>query len=194
MDIYNTDRKYKIIYADPPWKYSDRRCNGNADGHYNTMKLEDICKLPIKQISEKDCVLFLWVTYPMMEEGLKLIKDWGFTYKSIAFQWIKLNKKGIGYFFGLGRWTRGNTEPCLIAVKGKPQRVSASVSQLIFSSLQKHSQKPDEAREKIIKLMGDLPRIELFARQQYQGWDCWGNEVKEIKDQIYETEAAAYTE
>ena len=177
VDIYNTDKKYNIIYADPPWSYKDKKCNGNCESHYETMNFKDICNLPIKSISDKDCVLFLWVTYPMLNEGLKLIEEWGFKYKTIGFQWIKQNKSGKGFFFGLGRWTRGNTECCLIAVKGKPKRINNSVSQLIFSPLQEHSKKPDIVREKIIKLIGNLPRIELFARQQVEGWDCWGNEV-----------------
>lgn len=90
---------------------------------------------------------------------------------------MKTNKTGRGYFFGLGRWTRGNTEPCLLAVKGKLHRVSASVSQFIISPLRQHSQKPPETREKIIELLGDAPKIELFARDTADGWDCWGNEV-----------------
>lgn len=119
----------------------------------------------------------MWATYPMMKEALKVIEAWGFTYKSIAFQWVKQNRSGNGFFFGLGRWTRGNTEPCLLAVKGKPKRISAGVAQLVFSPLRKHSQKPDEVRDRITDLMGDLPRIELFARETAPGWDSWGNEV-----------------
>jgi len=171
------DKKYSIIYADPPWSYSDKRCKGGVANHYNTMKVSDICDLPVKNIADKDCVLFMWATYPMLKEALQVIEAWEFTYKSIAFQWIKQNKSGNGYFFGLGRWTRGNTEPCLIAVKGKPKRISASVGQLVFSPLRKHSQKPDEVRDKIIELVGDLPRIELFAREKTPDWDAWGNEV-----------------
>lgn len=177
VDIFNTDKKYNIIYADPPWKYNDKGCQGAAEKVYPTMTVEQMKELPIREISDKDCVLFMWATYPKIEEALELIKKWGFTYKSIAFQWVKQNKNGNGYFFGLGRWTRGNTEPCLIAVKGKPKRISASVGQLIFSPLRNHSQKPDEARAKITELIGDLPRIELFAREYSDGWDCWGNEV-----------------
>lgn len=177
VDIYNTNKKYNIIYADPPWSYKDKKCNGNCESHYETMNLKDICNLPIKNIVDKDCVLFLWVTYPMLNEGLKLINEWGFKYKTIGFQWIKQNKSGKGFFFGLGRWTRGNSECCLIAVKGKPKRISNSVSQLVFSPLQEHSKKPDIVREKIVELIGNKPRIELFARQQVDGWDCWGNEV-----------------
>ena len=176
-DIFNTNKKYNIIYADPPWSYKDKKCNGNCESHYKTMNIEDICNLPIKNIADKDCVLFLWVTYPMLNEGLKLIEEWGFKYKTIGFQWIKQNKSGKGLFFGLGRWTRGNSECCLIAVKGKPKRISNSVSQLVFSPLQEHSKKPDIVREKIVELIGDKPRIELFARQSVEGWDCWGNEV-----------------
>lgn len=177
-DIFNTNKKYNIIYADPPWSYKDKKCNGNCESHYKTMNIEDICNLPIKNIADKDCVLFLWVTYPMLNEGLKLIEEWGFKYKTIGFQWIKQNKSGKGFFFGLGRWTRGNSECCLIAVKGKPKRISNSVSQLVFSPLQEHSKKPDIVREKIVELIGDKPRIELFARQSVEGWDCWGNEVE----------------
>lgn len=192
VDINTTENKYQIIYADPPWSYSDSGCSGACEKHYSTMGIQDICRLPVKNIAADNAVLFLWATYPKMDEALQLIKAWGFTYKSIAFQWVKLNKKVAvndlqittiqdllkkACFFGLGRWTRGNTECCLIAVKGKPQRVSASVGQLIFAPLTRHSAKPPETREKILQLMGDSSRIELFARDTAAGWDCWGNEV-----------------
>ena len=170
-------KKYQIIYADPPWRYNDRKCNGACEHHYQTMKLEDLCHLPINSISDDNCVLFLWTTYPMLQEAMKLINAWGFSYKSIGFQWIKKNKSGNGFFFGLGRWTRGNTEPCLIAVKGKPKRIRNDISQLIFEPISEHSKKPSIVREKIIELIGDLPRLELFARQKTKGWDVWGNQV-----------------
>lgn len=176
IDIFNTNKKYKIIYADPPWKYRDNRCDGACEKYYKTMKLEEIKKLPVPQIAEKDCVLFLWTTYPQ-KQAIEVIEAWGFQYKTIGFQWVKKNKNGNGFFFGLGRWTRGNTEPCLIATKGKPQRVSNKVSQLILEPVGRHSAKPNVAREKIIELIGDESRIELFSRQQVCGWDCWGDEV-----------------
>jgi N6-adenosine-specific RNA methylase IME4 len=200
------DKKYKIIYADPPWSYKDKGCNGNAAQHYPLMRDADICTLPIKDIADDNCVLFMWATYPKLQEALDVIKAWGFTYKTIGFQWIKQNRSGNGHFFGLGRWTRGNTEPCLIATKGrefpvildeegsapcliatkgKPCRVSASVGQLIFSPLRAHSQKPDEVRDRIVELMGDLPRIELFARSSAEGWDCWGNEAPVAEDDAW---------
>ena len=172
------NKKYSVIYADPPWSYKDKRCNGNAADHYPTMCIEDICSLPVQDLSADNCVLFLWATYPMLKEAVKVIEAWGFKYKSIGFQWVKQNRSGNGYFFGLGRWTRGNTEPCLIAVKGKPHRASNSVSQLIFAPLRAHSQKPDITRDKIKELMGeDHSYIELFARNKTPGWDVWGNEV-----------------
>lgn len=177
VDIYSTDKKYSIIYADPPWKYRDKKCNGACEAHYSTMKIDDICKLPVKDIAGDDCILFLWATYPMLQEAMEVIKAWGFKYKTIGFQWVKQNKSGEGFFFGLGRWTRGNTEVCLIATRGKPRRINNSVSQLIIAPIQAHSKKPREVRERIVQLMGDLARIELFARELYEGWDSWGDEV-----------------
>lgn len=171
------NKKYQIIYADPPWRYQDENCEGACAKHYKTMPIEEICKLPVKDIADADCVLFLWATYPMLREALQVIKAWGFEYKSIAFQWLKKNRGKRGWFYGLGRWTRGNTEPCLLATKGKPKRVSSSVFQVVESPLRGHSRKPDEVRNKIVELLGDLPRIELFARERREGWDAWGNEL-----------------
>lgn len=198
VNIYDTSKKYEIIYADPPWNYADKNCAGAAAAQYSTMKLDELAALPIPQIAAKNCVLFMWATYPKLEDAQALIKAWGFKYKSIAFQWVKLNKAADKEkllhalqnsdsleaalqkicFFGLGRWTRGNTEPCLIAIKGKPARVSPGVGQLIFAPLGRHSAKPPETRNKIIELTGGgMQRIELFARQHAPGFDCWGNEV-----------------
>ena len=172
------NKKYQIIYADPPWRYQDKGCNGNAESHYKTMSLSKICYLPIREIASLDCVLFMWATYPLLPEALTVIQHWGFKYKSIGFQWVKLNKKALTPFYGLGRWTRGNTEPCLIATKGKPTRIAKNVFQLIQEPIRGHSQKPDKVRSEIVRLMGDLSRIELFARQKTDGWDVWGNEVE----------------
>lgn len=185
INIFNTDKKYNVIYADPPWRYSDRKCNGGCAFHYDTMNLQEIKDLPVPQLCEKDCVLFLWTTYPMLKEAIQVIEAWGFKYKTIAFQWIKLNKSGKGYFFGLGRWTRGNTEPCLLAVKGKPARKNNSVSQLIMEPLGTHSEKPAVTRDKIKALLGEnlVKGIELFARTSAEGWDCWGDEVIRMKEE-----------
>ena len=187
-------KKYSIIYADPPWQYEMKKGQGVAENHYSTMGIEEICSLPVREICEKDCVLFLWVTFPQLPEAFRVIKAWGFRYKTVAFVWIKLNRSGNGYFFGLGYWTRGNAEICLLAVRGKPKRISRKVFQLIFSPLQEHSKKPAEARERIVELMGDLPRIELFARQQSPGWDVWGNEVKSSLDMEHAGRCSCGTE
>lgn len=182
VDIFNTDKKYSVIYADPPWKYGGGKnkhtFQGLASVHYNTMKTKDICALPVKNLSNDNCVLFLWVTPPQLTEGLKVMDAWGFKYKTVGFTWTKHYASGKP-FFGLGWWTRSNAELCLIGTRGKIRREDNTISQIIQTGMLPHSKKPDEARERIEKLMGDLPRIELFARQTYPGWDCWGNEVSD---------------
>ena len=169
------NKKYQIIYADPPWKYFEGG-NKNQSLHYKTLSLEEIKNLEIEQLADKDCILFIWVTFPMLEKVFEVIKSWGFEYSTCGFNWVKRNKISKGWFFGLGSWTRSNSELCLIATKGKPIRFSASVSQVIDTPIEGHSKKPDCVRDKIVKLCGDLPRIELFARQKIKGWDSWGNE------------------
>lgn len=178
MKYIQETKKYNIIYADPPWRYDQKNLSGAAEKHYETLDTNDICSLNIEEIAEKDSVLFIWVTFPQLKEALKVIRAWGFKYKTVAFVWIKQNKSGKGWFFGLGFWTRGNAEICLLATKGKPKRLSKRVHQLIISPLTEHSRKPDEARKKIVELVGELPRLELFAREKTDGWDVWGNEVK----------------
>ena len=109
--------------------------------------------------------------------ALRLIRAWGFRYKTVAFVWLKRNRKSPSWFYGMGYWTRANVELCLLATKGSPKRHSANVHQVVFAPIAEHSKKPDIIREKIVELAGDLPRIELFARQSPTGWDVWGNEV-----------------
>ena len=180
--MLETDKKYQIIYADPAWSYSFSAKNGQknitgcANQHYNTMTVKDICNLPIKELADKDCVLFIWGTMPLLKECFEVINAWGFKYKTCAFSWVKLNKDGTP-FTGMGFWTRSNMEICLLAVKGKPKRVNASVPQAILSVIGEHSAKPHEIYSRIEKLMGKLPRIELFARHKREGWDTWGNQV-----------------
>lgn len=170
-------KKYSIIYADPPWRYQDKGCNGNCESHYPTLSIDQLCELPVNDIADKNSILFLWTTFPMLKESMQLIDSWGFKYKTIAFIWIKTNKISPTFFYGLGRWTRGNTEPCLLATKGKPKRINNSISQLVISPIEKHSKKPDIVRELIVDLVGDLPRIELFARNCANNWDAWGDEL-----------------
>ena len=185
-------KKYNIIYADPAWKYNEKpNKKGRAvENHYPTMDIEDIKALPINEMADKDSILFIWVTFPKLQEGLDTIKAWGFEYKTIGFVWVKTNKNtnteqlsflpqdNFDTFWGLGMWTRANVELCLIATKGKPKRQSASVHSVVYAPLSVHSRKPKQIRDKIVQLIGDLPRVELFARQNAEGWDAWGNQVK----------------
>jgi len=173
------DKKYNIIYADPAWSYTDKSLNrGGAARHYKTLTDNEINNLPIKDIADKDCILFLWATFPKIQEALEVINAWGFLYKTNGFTWIKKNKKQINTnFWGMGRWTRSNAEICLIATKGNPKRINAGIHSVIETPIERHSKKPDIVRDKIVELVGDLPRIELFAREEADGWDSWGNEL-----------------
>lgn len=179
-DLYNPVKKYNIIYADPPWNFkvwSKKGQGRSAEAHYSTMGIEEICALPVSDIAAEDCCLFMWATFPLLKECFEVIEAWGFQYKTCAFTWVKQCQKSDKLFWGMGYWTRSNAEVCLLATKGKPKRMSASVHSVIMSNVREHSRKPDEARGRIVQLCGDFPRIEVFARQQVDGWDCWGNEV-----------------
>jgi N6-adenosine-specific RNA methylase IME4 len=186
-------KKYKIIYADPPWSYEDPALDrGGALRHYKTMSIDDIKSMPIKQISDDDCILFMWATFPKLREALDAISAWGFAFKTCAFVWIKTNKRTnvnqfsflpheqFDSFWGMGRWTRSNAEICLLGIKGKPIRLNADVHQIIYVPIDDHSKKPAETRDRIVRLVGDLPRIELFARNVSEGWDVFGNEVESV--------------
>lgn len=175
------DKKYNIIYADPPWQF---QAGGGRKPPYPVMKYRDICSLPVDGITAENCILFLWATDPQLPDAINLIEDWGFKYKTVAFTWVK-SGKNTDFTIGLGYWTRGNPEMCLLATKGRVERVSKSVRQLIINPRRGHSVKPSIIREKIVELVGDLPRIELFARppkdllfedKSFEGWDVWGNE------------------
>lgn len=179
-------KQYNIIYADPPWQYERARGEGVAANHYPTLSIEELREIPVGEIAAEDTVLFLWVTFPMLAEGMSLFEAWGFQYKTCAFNWIKQNPKSDGFFVGLGFWTRSCSEVCLLGTKGHPKRESAKVRQLVIAHRMQHSKKPDEVRERIVELCGDLPRVELFARDTFQGWDCLGNEIdgRDIRDAI----------
>lgn len=151
------------------------------------MKLEDIKNLPIGGLSQETSVLFLWATFPKIQEAFEVIKAWGFEYKTLGFSWLKTNKDGSP-FFGIGYYAKSNQEVCLLAVKGKAHSLvkSNSVSSFVSAGRTKHSEKPQIFRDKIVELFGDLPRIELFARQRTDGWDCAGNEIdgKDIRETL----------
>ena len=168
--------KYNIIYADPPWQYYEGGYK-NQSQHYDTMTIEEICALPISELADDNCILFLWITSPVLPDAIKIIETWGFKYSTIGFVWVKSKKDKTGFAFGCGNWTRANAEYCLIGLKGNIERKDASISQIIYSPKEEHSKKPDMVRKKIIQLVGDLPRIELFARQKIEGWDSYGTEI-----------------
>ena len=184
-------KKYKIIYADPPWQYrvySKKGQGRSAENHYHTMNIKDIMALPVDKIADKDCILFLWITFPCLKEGIEVMERWGFKYKTCGFNWVKRNKKKNTYFMGLGFWTRSNSEVCLIGTKGQPKRVSKSVPQICDARIMEHSKKPAEIRECIVELCGELPRVELFARDKAKGWDSLGDEIdgKDIREALRE--------
>ena len=171
--------KYQVIYADPPWEYDREIGQGVAIDQYTTLPLEEIKKMPIINIASEDSILFLWATFPKIKEALETIEAWGFEYKTVAFTWIKTNKNNDKPFFGIGSYFKSNAEVCLLAIKGKPHPLvkDNSLSSVIISPLEEHSQKPAEARVRIEKLLGNVKRIELFAREKVKGWDSWGNEI-----------------
>jgi site-specific DNA-methyltransferase (adenine-specific) len=173
-------KKYSIIYADPPWNGTPQltRDRNRGNIHYPLMKVKKIKDLSVKDISNDNAILFLWIIDSQLFDALEVIKSWGFIYKTVAFTWIKKTKSGKEHY-GLGRWTRKNPEMCLLATKGKTySMLKNKPRQLVNALIGKHSEKPQEIRNRIIEMFGDLPRIELFARQKTEGWDVWGNEVE----------------
>ena len=176
------NKKYKVIYADPPWdglgwnNGSGKKCPAN---HYPVQSDGWIKRLPVECVAEDNSALFLWVTFPNLPLGIEVIESWGFRYSTCAFTWVKRNKKKDSFFIGCGNYTRANVELCLLGVRGSMQKevISHSVQQVCDARIEHHSKKPDEIRDRIVKLFGDVPRIELFARNKTPGWDVWGNEV-----------------
>ncbi len=184
--------KYKVILSDPQWvfkNYNDANASRWVGGHYPLMITEDICNLPVQSIADDDCILFIWGTWPMSPACYRVIDAWGFCFKTAGFVWIKTNKNG-GIFMGTGYWTRANSEFCLLATKGHPKRIDAGVPQVVMHPRLKHSQKPAVVRDRIVQLVGDLPRIEMFARQRVPGWDSWGLEVPDIPETLFDYEHA----
>ena len=180
MPVSSLDGKYKTILADPPWKYRDSKGGlaklGAATSAYPVMELDAIKALPVAALTDKDCTLLLWVTMPMLREGLEVIEAWGFEYKTCAFVWIKLNPSGKGIYSGLGHWVNGNAELVLLANKGHPRRLRKDIKQIVMAPVGRHSAKPGEVRRRI-ELLLEPPYIELFARQKVRGWDSIGLDV-----------------
>ena len=179
-------KKYKIIYADPPWHYGSKSAVNNSTGsdhkplseHYNTMSLSDMKQLPIKDMTDKDAACFMWVTDSHLEEAIEIFKAWGFKYKTVAFNWIKTTSKG-NYCKNVAPWTMKSSEICLLGTKGAMTQYKQvnNIEALVFAERTKHSKKPEEVRSRIDQLFGDIPRLEMFARNASEGWDVFGNEA-----------------
>lgn len=196
--------RYGAILADPPWSFltrSDKGKDRSAEQHYACMTLDEIKAMPVGEIAAKDCALFMWVIDTHLPMALDVISAWGFTYKTVAFTWAKLNREFASYppeqqradadkafFKGMGFWTRANPEMCLLATKGSPKRQSRAVRRLIVSPVREHSRKPEATHERIEALVSG-PYCELFARDTRPGWDQWGNEVGKFDPVDPETEA-----
>jgi N6-adenosine-specific RNA methylase IME4 len=178
---------YAAILADPPWKFEhwgkDYVCDRDPENYYPLMSDEQLGRLPVNDLATKDCVLFLWITWPKLEHALWLIERWRFEYKTCAFSWTKANVATLNMFddavdadMGLGYWTRANSEVCLLATRGQPKRLNADVRQGIIEPRRQHSRKPSCVHERIERLVSG-PYLELFARATRPGWTSWGNET-----------------
>ncbi len=182
------NKKYEIIYADPPWSYGDKGFGKRPNdatvkgsfapesGRYKTMRLIDIMALPVKAITEKNCALFLWATSPLLPEAFSVIDAWGFKYKTVAFCWTKITSTGKEVA-NLGQWTLGNIELCLLGTKGSPKRTNRTIRQLVTAKRREHSQKPEDVRSRIDALFGTASKLEMFARHKHFEWDTWGDEI-----------------
>ena len=171
--------KFKCILADPPWSFQIWSAKGNKKSpsrHYSCMSLEDICALPVSQLTDDDGVLFLWTTDPFLQKAFEVIQAWDYTYKTMGFVWVKSNRTKLGFFHGTGYWTRANPEYLLLATKGSPKRIHKNIDTLLIAPRREHSRKPEEIYAKIEGLVAG-PRLELFARSQRPGWTCWGDET-----------------
>ena len=171
-----------VILADPPWPFETWGDRGkiwsSVDNHFDPMTLDAIKALPVAALAAEDCALFLWCTWPLLVIGhpLDVIRAWGFEAKTLGFDWINTNPSGEGFHWGAGHYTRSNSEPCLLATRGSPQRMARDVHQIIMAPVGEHSAKPDEVHDRIERLLNG-PYCELFARRQRPGWTCWGDEV-----------------
>lgn len=174
------DEKYRLCYADPPWEFATRspKDKGRSqEAYYDTLPVSVLVTLRVQEMMADDSMLLLWVPKPMLPRAFEVIEAWGFTYKTNGFIWVKLTKSSnwagdlslVKFHYGLGFWTRANPEQCLLATRGSPKRIGRDVPELIISAVREHSRKPDEAYDRIERLVAG-PYVELFARQHRPGW------------------------
>jgi len=195
------NKKYQVIYADPPWKYGEgsfvllkggkegkgghwgdkvknKGSNRDKEKLYPTLSIDELKALPIKQIADKDCALFMWTTDFHLPHALEVLKSWGFKYSCISFVWEKQTSKGNPVNM-LAPWTLKSYEICLLATRGTmgKHRKDKTIRQMVKAERIRHSQKPQEVADRIARMFPDCERIELFARDAKDGWDIWGNEL-----------------
>jgi N6-adenosine-specific RNA methylase IME4 len=180
-------KRYGVILADPPWKFiawgKSKRERGPGR-HYKTLDLATIKALPVGDLAADDCVLLLWIPDAHLREGFDVLDAWGFTFKTVAFYWAKLNKRqklGDYWVTGMGYWTRANPEQCWLATRGKPKRLARNVRRLIVEAVREHSRKPTATHGRIERLLSG-PYVELFTRHTKPGWDCWGDQTEKFED------------
>lgn len=188
-------KKYRLIYADPPWSYRDAAKDGQrgAGFKYPVMNVADICRLPVWDLADSDsCLLAMWWVPTQPMEALKVMEAWGFRLMTMkGFTWHKTNRVKGNSAIGMGHMTRANTEDCLFAVRGRlPERLDASICQHVTAPRMEHSAKPPVIRDLLSRLLGDVPRIELFSRDHIDGWDRWGNQCSSSVE-LYPGVAAA---
>jgi len=174
-----SNKKYQIIYADPPWQYKSKEClakksilNGSLNTHYSTLSIKDIKKLPVGGVSDNNCLLFLWVVSPMLDDCIEVIKSWGFEYSTIGFIWYKEKTNP-------GSYTMSECEICLIGKRGNipTPRGARNIRQFLSEKKTRHSAKPEEIRNRITQMFPAQDKIELFARQRVEGWTSIGYDI-----------------
>lgn len=190
VDIFNTDKKYSVIYCDPAWQFKSAKTGGKLNSgaaqKYTVTSLKDMMRLPVESLAAEDCLLVMWYVGAMPREAIELCEFWGFKLLNMnGFVWDKETKTGKDHF-GMGYATRASTESALIGYRGKLSNIiqDRSVRSKIRAKVGRHSEKPNEFREAIVKICGDVPRIELFSREQFPGWDAWGNELEMMNKQV----------
>ncbi|MFA6364241.1 MT-A70 family methyltransferase [Methanoregula sp.] len=186
------DKKYQVIYADPAWQYRNKNTGGHANTilgcaksgaaqKYDVMSTEEICALPVPSISSRNCVLFLWATTPLLPDAFKVMDAWGFEYKT-AIYWRKIMSLGMGF------WFRGQVEVCLFGIKGNVPAFHCQHPNFLQTKAGPHSRKPKELFDIIGPCIEKMtPKIELFARQRIEGWDCWGNQIPDEEQKLLKT-------
>lgn len=184
---------YNVIYADPPWPFENYSTKGesrNPNKHYDTMPIEAIKALPVGELARGDCACLLWVTDPILDQGIEVLRAWGFRYKTVGFYWAKRTASDQDWHLGTGYYTRANPEICLLGMMGSLPVRDRGVRKLIVEPVREHSRKPDRVPGDIVRLFGDLPRVELFCRTRREGWDVWGNEVGRLEEGVQTSRGA----